>query len=201
MMMKEGIWKGKKRKQVKAYQRRTRRTCYGELIQIDGSPQDWFEGRRQKCCLIVFIDDATSRLMWFFFAEEETTEAYFTAIEGYLKRYGRPLSLYSDRHTIFRVQIKEAVSGTGEMQFSRAMRELDIELICANSPQAKGLVEKANGTLQDRLIKEMRLKSQRKKSKTNGIITIKTIAHKLARACYYIMRDNVEFDMSKTFNC
>ena len=158
IMIEEGLWKGKKRKIIKAYQRRTRRSCYGELIQIDGSPHDWFEGRREKRCLLVFIDDATSRLMWLHFAEVETTAAYFAATEGYLKRYGRPLSLYSDRHTIFRVQIKEAASGTGETQFSRAMRELDIELICANSPQAKGRVEKANGTLQDRLIKEMRLK-------------------------------------------
>jgi hypothetical protein len=170
MMMKEGIWKGKKRKLIKVYQQRTRRSCYGELIQIDGSPHDWFEGRREKCCLIVFIDDATSRLMWLHFAEEETTEAYFTAIEGYLKRYGRPLSLYSDRHTIFRVQIKEAASGRGETQLSRAMRELDIELICANSPQAKGRVEKANGTLQDRLIKEMRLKGISDIPAANGFL-------------------------------
>jgi transposase len=158
IMLVSGIWKGKKRKALKSYQSRARRSCYGELIQIDGSPHDWFEGRRERCCLLVFIDDATSRLMWLHFAEEETTAAYFIAMEAYLKRYGRPLSLYSDRNTIFRVQIKEATGGTGESQFSRAMRELNIELICANSPQAKGRVEKANGTLQDRLIKEMRLK-------------------------------------------
>lgn len=158
LMMKEQIWAGKKRKTVHVHQRRARRTCLGELVQIDGSPHDWFEGRRQKCCLIVMIDDATSRLMWLHFAEEETTEAYFIAIKEYLKHYGRPICFYSDRNSIFRVNIAESESGTGETQFGRAMRELGIENICANSPQAKGRVEKANGTLQDRLTKEMRLK-------------------------------------------
>jgi len=158
LMLKAGLWVGKRRKTGRIHQRRVRRSCLGELVQIDGSPHDWFEGRAPRCCLLVFIDDATSRLMWLHFTEAETTEAYFTATEAYLKHHGRPLSFYSDRHSIFRVNIPEAASGTGETQFSRAMRELDIELICANSPQAKGRVEKANGTLQDRLIKEMRLK-------------------------------------------
>lgn len=158
LMIKEGIWKGKTRKVIRVHQQRARRSSLGELIQIDGSDHDWFEGRREKCCLIVMIDDATSRLMGLHFCEAETTEAYFTSIEEYLKRYGRPVCFYSDRHSIFRVNMKEAESGNGETQFGRAMRELGIETICANSSQAKGRVEKANGTLQDRLIKEMRLK-------------------------------------------
>jgi len=157
IMLKEGIWKGKKRKFVTVHPQRPRRSCLGDLVQIDGSPHDWFEGRAPTCCLLVFIDDATSRLLWLHFAEVECTEAYFTATRAHLKHHGRPLAYYSDRHSIFRVNIPEAAGGTGETQFSRAMRELDIKLICANSPQAKGRVEKANSTLQDRLIKEMRL--------------------------------------------
>jgi len=158
IMINEGIWSGKKRKSTPVHQQRARRSCLGELVQIDGSPHDWFEGRRDECCLLVFIDDATSKLIWLHFEEEETTEGYFTASKAHIKRHGRPLSYYSDRHSIFRVNIPEATSGTGETQFGRAMRELDIEIICANSPQAKGRVEKANRTLQDRLIKEMRLR-------------------------------------------
>src|SRR3990167_9966655 len=96
--------------------------------------------------------------MQLYFAEQERTEAYFTCMEKYLAAYGRPCSLYSDKHGIFRVNTPEAKSGTGETQFGRAMRELGIELICAHSPQAKGRVERANGMLQDRLVKEMRLR-------------------------------------------
>ena len=158
IMISEGIWKGKKRKPVTVHQQRARRSCLGELVQIDGSPHDWFEERGPRCCLLVFIDDATSQLMTLHFAEEESTEAYFTATQAHIKKHGRPLAYYSDRHGIFRVNIREALAGTGETQFSRAMRELDIDLICANSPQAKGRVERANATLQDRLIKEMRLR-------------------------------------------
>lgn len=158
IMMQEDIWKGKTRKSSPVHQQRARRPCLGELVQIDGSPHDWFEERGPRCSLLVFIDDATSQLMWLHFAEEESTEAYFTATRAHLEQHGRPLAYYSDRHSIFRVNIPEAASGTGETQFGRAMRELDIELICANSPQAKGRVERANATLQDRLIKEMRLR-------------------------------------------
>lgn len=159
IMMTAGIWTGKKRKAIRVHQHRARRSCLGELIQIDGSPHDWFEDRGPRCCLLVFIDDATSQLMYLHFADAESTEAYFTAAEAYIKLHGRPLCYYSDRHSIFRVNIPEATTGTGETQFGRAMRELGIKTICANSPQAKGRVERANGVLQDRLIKEMRLRN------------------------------------------
>lgn len=158
LMIAEGLWYSKARKHVKIHQQRERRSCFGELVQIDGSPHDWFLGRRGKCCLLVFIDDATSKVVWAHFAEEETTEAYFEALEGYLTEYGRPLGFYSDRDSIFRVNKPEAESGSGETQFGRAMRELDIKLICANTPQAKGRVERANQTLQDRLVKDLKLK-------------------------------------------
>lgn len=159
IMIEEKIWRGKKRKAMRHHPMRQRRSSLGELVQIDGSPHDWFEGRAPRCCLLVFVDDATSRLLMLRFVTEESTEGYFDATRDYLIKHGRPISFYSDKHSIFRVNIKEAASGTGETQFSRAMRELGIELICANSPQAKGRVEKANRTLQDRLVKELRLKS------------------------------------------
>ena len=157
-MLKEGLWVGKKRKKVVVHQTRARRSTFGELVQIDGSPHDWFEGRSPKCCLIVFIDDATSRLVQLYFSEQETTEAYFKATEHYIIEHGIPLGFYSDKYGVFRVNQPEALSGTGETQFGRALRELGIDLQCANSPQAKGRVERANKTLQDRLVKEMRLR-------------------------------------------
>lgn len=136
---------------------RLRRGCYGELIQIDGSPHDWFEGRGPRCTLIVFIDDATSRVQWMRFVKAETTFAYFKVLRLYIERYGKPLALYSDQFGVFKVNMKEAKTGTGLTQFGRAMKELDIELIWAHSPQAKGRVERSNSTQQDRLVKEMRL--------------------------------------------
>jgi len=136
---------------------RERRPRVGELVQIDGSPHDWFEGRAPKCTLIVFIDDATSRLLDLQFYPSETTQAYMSSLKRYFKRYGRPVALYSDRHSIFTVNTKDAQSGEQLTQFGRALKTLDIEGVQANSPQAKGRVERANQTLQDRLIKEMRL--------------------------------------------
>ena len=157
IMIEAGIWRGKHRKHPMVHQMRVRRPARGELIQIDGSPHDWFEGRRESCCLLVLIDDATSEIMGLHFVENECLQGYFDLIRGYIECHGRPLAFYSDRHTIFHVPEVEAASGTGATQFSRAMSALDIEVIPANSPQAKGRVERCNGTLQDRLIKEMRL--------------------------------------------
>ena len=159
LMIKNGLWTQRKRRAITHHQMRARRSRFGELVQIDGSPHDWFEGRGEKCCLLVFIDDATSKIVAMLFVPQECTQAYFDAIENYIKRYGRPVAFYSDKHGIFRVNAPEATEySTGDTQLSRALKELDIELICANSPQAKGRVERANKTLQDRLVKEMRLR-------------------------------------------
>ena len=155
-MIEWGLWQAKRQKQVKIHQSRARRPCFGELVQLDGSHHDWFEGRRGKCCLLVLIDDATSRLVGLRFEEEETTVGYFRVVKEYLEKSGRPLAFYSDKYGVFRVNHPDTDTDS-ETQFGRAMRELGIELICANSPQAKGRVERANATLQDRLIKEMRL--------------------------------------------
>jgi hypothetical protein len=158
LMIADDLWLPKQRKTKRVFQLRPRRERFGELIQIDGSPHDWFEGRSESCTLIVFIDDATSKLTGLQFFPTETTQAYMHVLKSHLASYGRPVSFYSDRHGIFRVNHKEAKSGDGHTQFSRALETLDIESIQAQTPQAKGRVERVNKTLQDRLVKEMRLK-------------------------------------------
>lgn len=157
LQMASGLWKPKRRKARRVFRLRERRPRFGELIQIDGSLHDWFEGRAPRCALIVFIDDATGRLTALHMAKAETTQAYIVALRRHLLAYGKPLALYSDRHGVFRVNAKEAQSGDGKTEFNRVTDRLDIEQICALTPQAKGRVERANQTLQDRLIKEMRL--------------------------------------------
>jgi len=153
-----GLWRPKRRKARRVFGLRERRPRFGELIQIDGSHHDWFEGRAPRCALIVFIDDATGRLTALHMAKAETREAYTIALRRHLLAHGRPLALYSDRHGVFRVNAKEAQSGDGKTEFNRVTERLKIEQICALTPQAKGRVERANQTLQDRLIKEMRLR-------------------------------------------
>ena len=154
LMIQEGLWKVKKRKTTRYYQRRNRRSREGELLQIDGSPEFWFEERGPKCCLINMVDDATGKIMELRFVKEECLEGYFTCMKHYIERHGCPLAIYSDRHTIFKSPSEFRPKLT---QFGRAMKELNIELIHANTPQAKGRVERSHATLQDRLIKMMRL--------------------------------------------
>jgi transposase len=158
LLIGEGLWKAKGLRRVVIHQLRERRPRWGEMVQIDGSPHDWFEGRAPKCTLLVFVDDATSRLMYLQFVKAETTFNYFAAVRSYVTQFGKPLAFYSDKFGVFRVNIPNALSGTGLTQFGRVLKELDIELICAHSPQAKGRVERANQTLQDRLTKELRLR-------------------------------------------
>ena len=152
-MIEKGLWISKKKRST-IHPTRPRRELFGELIQIDASSHAWFEDRASKCALTVFIDDATSIITSAFFCESECLDGYFTALRSHLVKYGRPRALYSDRHAIFGGAdiIKKA-------QFPRALKELDIELLLAGSPQAKGRVERVNQTLQDRLVKEMRLRN------------------------------------------
>lgn len=158
LMIVEGLWKAKRAKRPSTHQMRERRAFFGELVQIDGSDHDWFEGRGPKCTLLVYIDDATGQLGELWFVPEETTFAYFEATRHYVERYGKPVAFYSDKHGIFRVNQEQTLGlGSGLTQFGRAMQELDIQIICANTPQAKGRIERANQTLQDRLVKELRL--------------------------------------------
>ena len=156
LMIKAGHWRPRKGGTVCAHPMRERRARFGEMIQIDGSPHDWFEGRGEYCTLLVFIDDATGRLTQLRFAPTETTLGYMSVLHDHILAHGVPVALYSDKHSIFRINAKEA-DPEAETQFSRAARELGIECIHAHSPQAKGRVERANQTLQDRLVKEMRL--------------------------------------------
>ena len=155
-MQDAGIWLSRKQRRT-FHQPRLRRECFGELIQIDGSDHHWFEDRGPACTLLVFIDDATSTLMHLEFVASESTFSYFGALERYLQAHGRPVAFYSDKHTVFRVAQQGAKTGHGMTQFGRALNELNIEILCANSSQAKGRVERANRMLQDRLVKELRL--------------------------------------------
>ncbi len=155
-MAEDGLWRPKRRREARVHWSRPRRARVGELVQVDGSPRDWFEGRGPRCALIVFIDDATSRLLALRFFRSETTEACMETLRDHLAAHGRPVALYSDRHSVFRVNRKDGEDAP--TQFTRALKTLDIEPIHASTPQAKGRVERANLTLQDRLVKEMRLR-------------------------------------------
>ena len=155
-MTEDGLWRPKGHREAVVHQSRERRPRLGELVQVDGSPHDWFEGRGPRCALIVFIDDATSRLLALRFFAAETTEAYMETLRGHLAEHGRPVSPCSDRYGVFRVNRKGREGAP--TQFTRALATLDIEPIHARTPQAKGRVERANRTLQDRLAKEMRLR-------------------------------------------
>lgn len=159
-LVKEGLW-ARRRRRKPHRSRRERRECLGELVQMDGSHHDWFEGRGPWCVLMVMIDDATSRTFARFF-ERETTAAAMEVFGAYVRGHGLPHGLHVDRDSIYRsdrqATVEEELRGQSPAtQFGRAMKHLDVELILANSPQAKGRVERMNGTLQDRLVKEMRL--------------------------------------------
>jgi hypothetical protein len=156
-MIEAGIWADRKQRRNRVHQPRNRRECVGELVQIDGCEHWWFEDRGPQCTLLVFIDDATSRLMHLQFVESESTFSYFHATRAYLEAWGKPVAFYSDKHGVFRVNHPGALGGDGMTQFGRALHALNIDIICANSSQAKGRVERAHKTLQDRLVKELRL--------------------------------------------
>ena len=155
-MIAAGLWIPRSKRMKRPYQPRYNRDCLGELIQIDGSYHDWLEGRAAKCCLLVYIDDATSKLQHLRFCETESTFDYMLSTRCYIEQHGKPLAFYSDKHSVFRVN-QSSKQETKITQFGRVLSRLNIDIIFANSPQAKGRVERANRTLQDRLIKEMRL--------------------------------------------
>ncbi len=140
---------------TKKHPLRERKKCFGELIQIDGSHHYWFEDRGEPCVLMVFIDDATSTITSLHFSENESLKSYYQTLEKHLKKYGIPLGFYGDKCSILTPRTPKENSNT---QFQKALEELGCELILANSPQAKGRVERANRILQDRLVKELRLK-------------------------------------------
>lgn len=156
LMIEAGLWVPKAARLGRLHQPRERRPCFGELVQIDGSRHRWFERRNVACALLVFVDDATGQILQLHFAPTETTHSYFEATRRYVERHGKPRAFYADRAAVFRSPIATSRTRT---QFQRALDELDIELICAHSPQAKGRVERLNRTLQDRLVKALRLEN------------------------------------------
>ncbi|MGP0104601.1 ISNCY family transposase [Rhodoblastus sp.] len=156
-MIEDGLWLDRRHKLPSVHQPRNRRARVGELIQIDGSTHAWFEDRGDKCTLIAFIDDATSRIQHAAFVPSESAFDYMRETRAYIDRFGRPIAFYSDKHAIFRVNHPGAIGGTGMTQFGRALNEINIDILCANTPSAKGRVERCFGTLQDRLVKELRL--------------------------------------------
>ncbi|WP_322079844.1 ISNCY family transposase [Burkholderia cepacia] len=157
LMTEAGLWIPRRQRPPKVYQPRARRACLGELIQIDGSDHRWFEHRAPACTLLVYVDDATSRLMMLHFTQTESTFSYFEATRAYLERHGKPVAFYSDKYSVFR-NTSAGKTGMSVTHFGRAMYELNIDTFCANSSSAKGRVERAHLTLQDRLVKELRLR-------------------------------------------
>ena len=161
IMINEGLWQPKRKKKVSVHRAwRQRRSCYGEMIQFDGSYEHWLENRGEtgEICLLAAIDDATGKLVFVQFAEHEGVFPVFGFWREYLLKWGRPRSIYLDKFSTYNINHKLAKENSDTLtQFERGAQELQIELIKANSPQAKGRVERLFSTLQDRLIKELRL--------------------------------------------
>ena len=137
-MINAGLWVRRKDRLKRIHQPRARRDCLGELVQIDGSEHWWFEDRGPQSTLLIYVDDATSRLMHLKFVETESTFDYFQATREYLEAHGKPIAFYSDKHGVFRVNSTGAVEGDGMTQFGRSLHALNIDILCANTPQAKG---------------------------------------------------------------
>lgn len=169
-LLDEGLWEQRRHRDPHR-SRRPRRSCFGELVQMDASIHDWLEGRGEEVVLITMIDDATSRVMARFYPAG-TVETHMDLLGRWLRKYGRPLALYTDRHSIFEPHEKGQPLADPEArtQFGRALEELDIELIRAHSPQAKGRVERSFGTAQDRWVKELRLAKARTCEQANRVL-------------------------------
>jgi hypothetical protein len=194
-MIEDGLWLDRTQRRKQVHQPRRRRECVGELVQIDGCEHWWFEDRGPQCTLLVFVDDATSRLMHLQFVESESTPvqargrlfAYFHATRAYLEAWGKPVAFYSDKHGVFRVNHPGALGGDGMTQFGRALDALNIDIICANSSPAKGRVERAHKTLQDRLVKELRLAGRKATpcSRHSSLTTTRALpsSRRTARTC------------------
>jgi len=172
-LLAEGLWQ-RQRRRDEHRQRRPRRSCFGELVQMDTSIHDWLEGRGESMVLIVMIDDATNRIEAGFYPGE-TVQSHFDLLERWLRRKGRPLSLYTDRDSIFESQSKGRPDYSGQTQFGRALEELDIGRTTAYSPQAKGRVERFFGLAQDRWVKELRLAGVRTMAEANKLLRQKLV--------------------------
>jgi len=160
-LIESGDWKKSRRRRGHRQWRERKGHC-GEMVQMDGSHHDWLEGRGRACVLMGYIDDATGRGFGRFY-EYEGTQPAMDSFWRYIRRYGIPLKVYLDQHTTYKssgkASLEEELAGIGPLsEFERALKELGVEVIHAHSPQAKGRIERFFGTLQDRLVKEMRLR-------------------------------------------
>lgn len=181
-MISDNLWTPHIRPKARQHPLRPRRACIGELVQIDGSLHPWFENRAKPCTLLVAIDDSTSQILGAYFAEVESAANYLELFCDYFQKHGIPLSLYTDKHAIFKVNAKGCEDH--ETQFKRMMKAVGVKLIHANSPQAKGRVERVFRTLQDRLVKELRL---------SGINTIQAANEFLVE---YLPKHNRKFSIA-----
>jgi hypothetical protein len=129
IMIAEGLWKTRKTAKPVVHQMRERRACFGELIQIDGSPHAWFEERGPACTLLVLIDDATGKLLGLLFVDQESFHNYVRLVQPYFERCGKPVAFYSDKHGVFRVNQPSCKAGEAQTQFGRALHELDIQIL------------------------------------------------------------------------
>lgn len=162
-MSDEGLWSRARKRKLSQHQRRERRDHFGELVQLDGSFHDWFEGRGgiRAGCLMTMVDDATGRTL-LSMGKEETTWAAANVLKAWISEHGVPRALYTDWKNVYKRAPTSSELSRGETevftQFGRMCEKLGIEVIPASSPQAKGRVERAHGTHQDRLVKKLRLK-------------------------------------------
>jgi transposase len=157
IMIAEGLWDPNRKKKEQHREWRQRKASKGEMLQYDGSYEYWFENRGEKCCLLAGIDDADGQV-WAKFDDHEGVEPTFNYWREYIERFGKPSSIYVDKFSTYSMNHKLAKENPDTLtQFERAMKELNIGIIHAHSPQAKGRVEKLFKTLQDRLVKELRL--------------------------------------------
>ena len=172
-LIEEGLWKKRKGQKEKKRSWRPRKDHYGEMVQMDGSHHDWLEGRGPKLVLMGYIDDATGRVYGKFY-DYEGTQPAFDSLKGYVKKNGIPRSIYLDKHSTYKVNKKQQRykawpfrDEEGLTQFARGCQQLGIELIYANSPQAKGRIERLFETFQDRLVKELRLEGAKTLKEAN----------------------------------
>jgi transposase len=161
VLIETGQWE-KRRKVSTHRQWRERKSCFGEMLQLDGSHHDWFEGRRPECVLMAYIDDATSKVYGRFYEYEGTIPA-MDSFKRYIRKHGIPMSVYMDKHTTYKSpaapSIEDEINGTEPLsEFGRALTDLEVTIIHAHSPQAKGRIERLFNTLQDRLVKELTLR-------------------------------------------
>jgi transposase len=202
-LMESGQWqKGRK---VRVHRQwRERKSCFGEMLQLDGSHHDWFEGRRPKCVLMAYIDDATSRVYGRFYEYEGTIPA-MDSFKRYIRKYGIPMSIYMDKHTTYKStaepSIEDEINGTTPLsEFGRALTELEVKIIHAHSPQAKGRIERLFKTLQDRLVKEMTLRGIKSMEEANRYLDTYLAVHNRRFAVKAKEQDNLHREIHRGMN-